>query len=188
MIDIQTNFDSITSAFATKFKGDFANSRFKAEADEVLKYLTDNNLTEGIRLFTPEEWETMIIGDMSVEEIGQKVAEKLDASIEEGFTTFKESAGEKEDSFQSLIESAISGSVETGDDSTYALIKSQLEDLLTYYPELEDEVNTFNNESIIGTQKWIDSVYTLKDAYNDLELDKLSEDYSNKLQQLYCAL
>lgn len=185
MIDVQTNFDTMTSAFASKFQGEFKGSKFEEEANEVLQYLMDNNLTEGIHLFTPEEWEDMIIGDMSTEEIAQLVSQKLEESYEQGFELFKETAGEKEDSFQSIIEEAISGSVETGDDSTYSALKGQLDELLKYYPELQEEVDTFNNESIIGTQKWIDSVYTLKDAYNDLEFDKLVQDYSNSLEKLH---
>ena len=185
MVNIQTNFDTMTSAFAKKFQGDFDTSRYKAETDEVLQYLTDNNLTEGIHLFTPEEWEDMIIGNMSVEEIGQAVSSKLDQSIQDAFETFKETSGEKEDNLQSLITDAIGGSVDTSEGSVYATLKSQLEELTTYYPELQDEVNTFNNESIIGTQQWIDSVYTLKDAYNDLEFDKLIQEYSDDLEKLH---
>ena len=185
MVGIQTNFDTMTSAFAKKFQGDFDASRYKAEADEVLQYLTDNNLTEGIHLFTPEEWEDMIIGNMSVEEIGQAVSSKLNQSIQDAFETFKETSGEKEDNLQSLITDAIGGSVDTSEGSVYATIKSQLKELTTYYPELQDEVNTFNNESIIGTQQWIDSVYTLKDAYNDLEFDKLIQEYSDDLEKLH---
>ena len=184
MIDLQTDYDSMTSAFASKFQGDFNTSSFKAEADEVFKYLQDNDLTEGIHLFTPEEWEDMIIGDMSVEEIGRLVGEKLDESIRNGFEAFKEKAGENEDSLQSLLQEALSGDVDTSEKSTYAQIKNSLEDLLTYYPELQEQADIFNNEAIIGTEKWTNAVYALKDAYNDLDFAKKVDSYSEKLEKL----
>ena len=184
MISLQTDYDSITSAFASKFQGDFNTSNFKAEADEVFKYLQDNNLTEGIHLFTPEEWEDMIIGNMSTEEIGRLVGEKLDESIRNGFEAFKEKAGENEDNLQSLLQEALNGDVDTSEKSAYVQIKNSLEDLLTYYPELQEQADIFNNEAIIGTEKWTNAVYALKDAFNDLDFAKKVDSYSEKLEKL----
>lgn len=66
----------------------------------------------------------------------------------------------------------------------YKSLASNIEQIKDLYPELTNEIQTFNEEGMIGTQQWFQSLYGIKEKLNDLKLDKLSEEYEKKLDDL----
>ena len=185
MAQTQTDIDTMTANLQKKYHGDLANSKQMKKAQDIYSQLQEMGLAEGVSLIQPEEWEELLLGNYDINYIANLVKQKLEQSFQQSFDQFKAEAGQYENDVQTIIEQAISGKVDTGEDSVYAKLKDHIQDLIKYYPELTEEAYTFNNEGLIGTQLWIDSVYDLQHAFRALELSSLTDDYSSKLQKIH---
>ncbi len=185
MSQAQTDIDTMTANLQKKYHGDLANSKQMKKAQDIYAQLQEMGLAEGVHLLEKDEWEKILLGNYDINYIANLLKQKLEQSFQQSFNQFKAEAGQYENNIQTVIEQAISGDVETGEGSVYAELKEHIQDLIEYYPELTEEANTFNNEGLIGTQLWIDSVYDLQHAFRSLELSSMVDDYSSKLQQIH---
>ena len=190
LVKEENNLTRMLSGYAYAPKGGTVeDSQAYQRAYQLQQDLLNKGFTaDQIGKLSSEDWREILFNGLSsddmVKEGSVKIREAIQKSLKEGFNDFKEQAGGIENNLQTIIASAISGNVDTGEDSPYAKILDYLDTLKQYYPELSDEVATFTNTGIIGTEKWINSAYTLQKAFNDLELNKKSDDLNDKIKNL----
>ena len=132
-----------------------------------------------ISLVSSEDWYNILFNHLSDEEIinqGKNAVEKaIEASLNAGFDDFQSKAGNMSDNLGTIISSAISGNIETGDDSAYAKMIDYLDLLKHYYPELTNEVETFFDTTLIGTEHWAQATYKIQEALDKIEFTNLNK-------------
>ena len=190
LVKEENNLTRMLSGYAYAPEGGTVeDSQAYQRAYQLQQDLLNKGFTpDQIGKLSSEDWREILFNGLSsddmVKEGSVKIREAIQKSLKTGFNDFKEQAGGVENNLQTIIASAISGNVDTGEDSPYAKTLDYLDTLKQYYPELSDEVATFTNTGIIGTEKWINSAYTLQKAFNDLELSKKSDDLNDKIEDL----
>ena len=190
LIKEENNLTRMLSGYAYAPEGGTVeDSQAYQRAYQLQQDLLNKGFTaDQIGKLSSEDWREILFNGLSsddmVKEGSVKIREAIQKSLKAGFNDFKEQVGGVENNLQTIIASAISGNVDTGEDSPYAKTLDYLDTLKQYYPELSDEVATFTNTGIIGTEKWINSAYTLQKAFSDLELSKKSDDLNDKIEDL----
>ena len=182
----RSNTIAMTQNWGRGWQGELEETDFYKNAQEMYDNLLSQGFSsEELSGITADQWyQWLAIDKADQNEVAEKVRQSIADTINKSFKDFKADAINTTDSMQKIIESALSGSVETGEDSEYAKIKEQVDTLIKYYPELEKQASVFYNENIIGTEKWIDATYQLQQAFNALELSGRVEDFSEQLDKL----
>jgi len=149
-------------------------------AEKLQQDLLNEGFTASqISLVSSEDWYKILFAGLSDEEIikqGKDAVEKaIEASLNAGFDDFQSKAGSMSDNLGTIISSAISGNIETGDDSAYAKMIDYLDLLKHYYPELTNEVETFFDTTLIGTEHWAQATYKIQEALDKIEFTNLNK-------------
>lgn len=77
-----------------------------------------------------------------------------------------------------VVEQSLSGDLTTENQTEeYKTLKNQLSEIKDMYPELTNEIETFNTAGMIGTQQWYQSLYNIQEKLNELKLDSLNEEF-----------
>lgn len=67
----------------------------------------------------------------------------------------------------------------------FQALKARAEDLAVLFPELTTAAETFSEESLIGTQSWIEALDILQNKLNNLELEGLANDFNEIFQEIF---
>lgn len=179
-------------------EGYFANFTGDKESTDRYKYIEDiyNQLIEKgfssdqISGLGQDYWkQIMMTGEESLKDpalitrISSDIEEATKLSYEQAKEKIAETIGSTSDSVGKSISDAISGNLDTSSEDFQKLLDS-LKEIKDSYPELTNEIETFSNTGLVGTEHWIQAAYDLQSALDKIEFESLikkSEEAKEKL-------
>lgn len=149
--------------------------------DELLK---SGFSLDDISLITEEQWHKLYLGELNLEDIKTEIEEETRQNLEQIRNDFlNNDVGQFNIDLNSVISDMVSGDL-SADDETYVALSEQLESIKEAFPELTDEATIFLQEGLIGTEAWAQAAYSLQDAFDQLELERLNDNFKDELEDI----
>ena len=156
------------------------------KALNAAELLDSLGLSDAVGFIDQDTWMTLLMGndDQAIINAAKEKMQNVLQAIDE---EFRANVSDTSNSLSSIINKAISNEL-TGEDEEYQELASQLEKIKDIYPDLTDEIQTFNNEGLIGTEHWINSTYKLQDALDKIEYEELNKKVEEGMTKLDAAI
>lgn len=185
-LEIQSKADIITDAyFGDSFTGDVYSTHFYQEVVDFVKEAEAQGLEEGIAYV---DWSFLkddnSLGEKAIEAVKNALIKNKD-ELREGFLNI---VPEISTTLSKALSEGLEGSLDLSSEDYEGFIDNiqKLNKFGEY--DLTDEIEIFTNEGLIGTEKWTQAVYALQEALNDLSFEKMSNDFSNSLDNIDFAI
>lgn len=186
VLETQSRADIITGAyFGNLFKGDIYSTDFYNRAVDFVKKIEAQGLKEGLAY---TDWSFLkadnSFGEKAIEAVKEALIENKD-ELKEAFLNI---VPEISTTLSKALSEGLEGSLDLSSEDYEGFIDNikKLSEFGDY--NLTDELEIFTNEGLIGTEKWTQAVYALQEALNDLELEKITDDFSNSLSSIDFAI
>ena len=183
LLDLET----MTQGYFSAFQGDITSTKKYIQIEKIYDELLGKGFsTEQIRGLGTDTWKDILtkgLDENTVNEVAELIAQKENESIEAAKLKIAESLGTTSDSIGKTISDAISGSIDVSSDEFKELL-TQLEEIKKVYPELTNEVETFTETGLIGSERWIQNAYQLQSALDKLEFDNLNQKIDESREKL----
>ena len=190
VLKTQSKADIITgSYFGDLFTGDVYSTDLYNKAVEFVKEAEAQGLEDGIAYV---DWKEILSGSNYREGFGEEafeaVKEELKKHKDELREGFLNIVPEISTTLSKALSEGLEGSLDLSSEDYEGFIDNiqKLSKFGGY--DLTDEIEIFTNEGLIGTEKWTQAVYALQEALNDLELEKMTDDFSSSLSSIDFAI
>lgn len=185
-LEIQSKADIITDAyFGDLFTGDIYSTHFYQEVVDFVKEAEAQGLEEGIAYV---DWSFLkdnnSFGEKAIEAVKDALIEHKD-ELREGFLNI---VPEISTTLSKALSEGLEGSLDLSSEDYEGFIDNiqKLSEFGEY--DLTDEIEIFTNKGLVGTEKWTQAVYALQEALNDLSFEKMSNDFSDSLDNIDFAI
>lgn len=183
---INTGLAEELMGFASKEDKTFDASRLTLDTYQMLKGQSAEEIAKSLSGITDEEWSAL--GYEDAQQFAETFQKGLTSQLESDIKKrIKQSMIDSYDEMNNLSSELLEGNLtpeNIEENENFKAIKGQLTEIKTLYPELEDEVSTFNNTALVGTQEWAEALGALQDAAASLATIKEMEELETAISKL----
>ena len=187
----QTALTTMVEGYYANFKGDKTTTQKYGQINEIYDQLIEKGFTsEQITALGTEYWKNIVSalahgGKESglVEQISNDLTNAALQSMEQMREGIQEKSNEISSSVGKSISDAIAGNLDVTSEEFTKLL-STLDEVKQAYPELTNEIETFSNQGLVGTEHWIQAAYKLQEAIDKIEFANLNKKVDEAKEKL----
>ena len=154
----------------------------------LINRIQEEGLTDIALGLSEDDWENYFLSGFNEDKIIEEIKNKQKIVFEKAVQDFNISTiPELNKNFATIMSDISSGeSIDTSSEE-YVQMQEDIRQAIEYNAEafanLNGEVQTFFDESMVGTEQWIQSAYKLQQALDNIEFDTELQEYSNALDK-----
>ncbi len=176
----RTDLETIIGDYYARFSGDKTETKRYGAIENIYDQLIERGFSsEQISGIGQDYWKQIMMKSVDslkdpalINQISNDIEEATKESYEQAKERLATTIGSTSDSIGKSISDAISGNLDTTSEDYQKLLDS-LDEIKKSYPELTNEIETFSNTGLVGTEHWIQAAYDLQSALDKIEFDNL---------------